>query len=225
MKTAIVTAIIGDSHRRLAEVSLPPMKKYADRIGAKFVMILQRQFPVHAPHWEKMQLRDVLSSCDRVAWMDVDLVVSPKAPSIFEAAPAGHLSAFDEGKVFTDRENQFPPEIVHYKIQIPPAAARQFSYFNSGVMVVDAVHRDLFVLPQDPKRDSIMHDQTYLNLRAHALKLPFHDLTSRWNGLHSIHPKSERHTLWTVHYAGYPKTADWVDRVRLEMLVDLARFV
>jgi lipopolysaccharide biosynthesis glycosyltransferase len=222
MKLAIVTAVFGDSHTRLSKLSAPIMRQYASQIGAELIVLQSRRFVDRHPYWEKMQIRDVLKVYDRVAWVDVDVIIHPRAPSIFDACPPESFGAFDEGKVFVDRVNCLPAEAFFYGIPIRPN--HRFTYFNSGVMVVDKSHEGIFVQPKCPAPNSIMPDQTYLNLMLQATDSPFVDLTSKWNGLHSIHGRSDRQSLWTVHYAGYPKTADWVDRVIAEMRVDLAGF-
>jgi hypothetical protein len=222
VKKAIVTAVFGESHRRLSNLSVPIMRQYASKIDANLVVLQDRHFHDRPPHWEKMRIHEVLESHDQIAWVDVDVIIHPKAPSIFDACPLGSFGAFDEGKVFTDRADNLAPESAFYDIPLKPS--RPFTYFNSGVMVADKSHAGIFVQPQHTWPNTAMHDQTYLNLMLQATGSPFVDLTSRWNGLHSIHGRGDRQALWTVHYAGYPKTADWVDRVLAEMKTDLSAF-
>ena len=221
-KLAIVTAIFGDSHTKLGNFTIPIMRQYASQIGADLIVLRGRKFMDRSPYWEKMRIREVLHTYERVLWMDVDVIIHPKAPSIFDDCPPGSFGAFDEGKVFVDRESNLKPESAFYGI--PLNLGRSFSYFNSGVMVADRSHADIFIQPERTMPNSIMPDQTYLNLKVQASDFPFVDLTSRWNGLHSIHGRGRRWSLWTVHYAGYPKTADWVERVLEEMKIDLAAF-
>lgn len=222
MKLALVTAIFGDSHTRLSKLSVPIMRQYASQIKADLVTLEDRRFNDRPPHWEKMRIREVLDVYDRVTWVDVDVIIHPKAPSIFDACPIGCFGAFDEGKVFVDRVDDLGREASFYGIPLQPT--RRFTYFNSGVMVMDKSHAGIFVQPARTMPNSPMHDQSYLNLQLQATDSPFVDLTSRWNGLHSVHGRGDRRSLWTVHYAGYPKTADWVDRVLAEMKTDLAAF-
>jgi len=219
MKLAIVTAVFGDSHRKLSKLSIPIMREYASQLGADLVSLEDRRFHDRSPHWEKMRIREVLDIYDRIAWIDVDVIIHPKAPSIFDACPLGSFGAFDEGRIFTDRVNNLAPESSFYGIPLKPT--RPFTYFNSGVMVADKSHAGIFVQPTHAAPNSIMHDQTYLNLQLQATNSPFVDLTSKWNGLHSVHGENDRKQLYTVHYAGWPKTFDWVEKVIAQMKVDL----
>ena len=58
MKTALVTGAFGDRYLRMAEVTFPNLKAYADRIGADFHALKVRRFPQGTPHWDKLQIGD-----------------------------------------------------------------------------------------------------------------------------------------------------------------------
>ena len=221
-RNAIVTAAIGPAHAALARVSVPLLEKYAHRIGADLYTNWTRSYPDRHPYWEKFALQKLLRTYPRVAWIDIDTIIHPKAPSIFEAAPVGHFSAFDEGLVFCDRQEQLWKDSAFYGVGGDRIVGWPHKYFNVGVMVVEPSHEPLFKQPKIAKPDSIMPEQTYLNLRLSESKTPCHDLTSIWNGLHSIHAEDDRARLWIVHYAGWPKTPDWVERVTGQMKKDLA---
>jgi hypothetical protein len=220
VKNAIVTAVFGQEYARISEVSMPTLEAWAKRSDAELVLLNRRMWPHFHIHWEKFQLGQLLKKYDRLCWIDNDVVVNPNAPSIFKAVDPLKFGAFDEGKVFTDRMGQLVDEADSYGI---PIRDRGYVYFNAGVMVVGQQHSGIFIFPEEPKSGP-MCEQTYTNLQVMRLGFPFQDLTSRWNGLHSIHRKGNRRDLWTVHYAGYPKTADWVNRMIAEMKEDLAAF-
>jgi hypothetical protein len=220
-KLAIVTAVFGHDYGLISAVTTPTIKAWADRSGADLVLLNRRMYPHLHVHWEKFQISQLLKTYDRVCWVDNDIVVNPKAPSIFSATDPVAFAAFEEGKVFGDRVNFMASDADYYGIKMRPE--RGFSYFNAGVMVMGQQHTGIYVLPTAPKAEP-MSEQTYTNLQVMRLGLHFQDLTSKWNGLHSYHGHGDRRDLWTVHYAGYPKTADWVSKVIDEMKRDLAAF-
>lgn len=221
---AIVTGIFGADYWRLADISLPTIRSYANRIGADLIVLEERRFPAWQCHWEKLTLGRLLVGYESVAWIDLDAIVSPKAPDIFcEAHPLG-FSAFDEGRIFVDRPEQLIKDAEFYDLENIVTRVRAFSYFNSGVMVAGKAVRSLFTQPRRAKNDSVMSEQTFLNLRLIETGFPFHDLTSKWNGLHSIHKSGERGVLFVVHYAGWPRTADWIEQMTSQMREDLSRF-
>ncbi len=221
IKTAIVTAIFGDAYWRIADISIPTLLSYANRIGSVLKVLETRSHRGWSVYWEKFAIEDLLGEYDRVAWIDVDVIVSPLAPSIFEHTKVDAFSAFDEGVYFTDRAEQLTADAGFYGMSEALTKPRGFTYFNSGVMVLGKKHRKLLTLPLRPKPDSIMPEQTYLNLKLAESGATFHDLGITWNGLHSLRGPRERSDLNIVHYAGWLKTADWVDRVIAQMKRDL----
>lgn len=218
---AIVTGIFGGDYWQIADVSLPTIRNYANRIGASLIVLEQRTLAHLRPHWEKLILGNLLVSYDAVAWIDIDAIVSPTAPDIFGELLPGGFSAFDEGKIFTDRTEQLVQDAGFYDLDGILARPRGFTYFNSGVMVASKEVRSLFTLPRRSKDDHVMSEQNFLNLRLIETAFPFHDLTSKWNGLHSIHVRGYRRNLHVVHYAGWPRTADWIQVMTDQMREDL----
>jgi hypothetical protein len=223
-RLALVTAVFGDAYQRIAEVSLPGIRAYARRIGADFSVMEIRRFPDRHHYWEKFGAAERLGVYDRVCWLDVDLIVNPSAPSIFEVAPADAFSAFDEGRLFCDRQDQLRFDAPSYGADERMIPAWEHKYFNVGVMVFGQQHRDLFRQPTVPKRNSIMPEQTYLNLKLMMSGVKCHDLTSIWNGLHSLHGPDDRKRLNVVHYAGWPRTPDWVETMTRQMRKDLGNW-
>jgi lipopolysaccharide biosynthesis glycosyltransferase len=217
----IVTAIFGDAYWRLADVSLPTIRAYANRLKVDLVVLEKRRFPDRHPYWEKFASADLLTVYERVCWIDVDAIVNPSAPSIFEAAPADAFSAFDEGKVFVDRQEQLLKDAEFYGADESKISSWAHRYFNIGVMVFGRSHADLFRQPSVAKKSSIMPEQTYLNLGLVMKRTRCHDLTSIWNGLHSIHDEHDRKHLNVVHYAGWPRTTLWVETMTEQMKADL----
>lgn len=218
---AIVTGIFGADYWRIADVSLPTIRNYANRIGVDLVVLEQRSFPEWHPYWEKLALGRLLVGYEAVAWIDLDVVVHPEAPDLFKELHPQGFSAFDEGKFFVDRAEQLVQDAEFYDLENVITRVRPFTYFNVGVMVASRAVRSLFTPPRRVKPNSIMPEQTYLNLRMIETGFPFHDLTSKWNGLHSIHKPGERQDLHIIHYAGWMKEPDWVETMTDQMQMDL----
>lgn len=219
---AIVTGIFGADYWRIADVSLPTIRNYANRIGADLIVLEERFFPEWHPYWEKLALGRLLTGYDSVAWIDLDAIVNPDAPDIFKEFHQQGFSAFDEGRLFVDRPEQLLRDAKFYNLENVVTRPRPFAYFNVGVMVASRAVRSLFTPPRRVKTDSIMPEQTFLNLRLIETGFPFHDLTSKWNGLHSIYKAGQRGDLHVVHYAGWPRIGDWVGAMTGQMREDLA---
>lgn len=204
---------------RVGAASIPTFEDYAQRIGARLVVLAGRALMGHHPHWEKMALRAVLEEFDRALWVDLDAVVRPFAPNIFEVVPEGTFAAFDEGFKF-DREDELMQGSWFYDMPVVDKSVRKFRYFNAGVMVVDRSHRDVFRLPDVCDTDTMMPEQTYVNVKVLHGGYQFQALPGEWNGFHSLYPKESRHSLNIVHYPGWPKVGQWVDRLVEEMEQD-----
>ena len=54
MKIAIVTICIGEFYQKLGAVTLPHIKKYAEKIGADFISISEPYLPI--PHYAKFEI-------------------------------------------------------------------------------------------------------------------------------------------------------------------------
>ncbi len=213
----------GDDWWKVASTTFPTMERYAERIGASFVVLTGRRWPERHPHWEKFAMNDLLSTYDRIAFIDADAIVSPKAPPIFDVVPDDAFGAFDEGRVFTDRVEQLWKDAPFYGTDSKFIERRPFNYFNSGVTVFGRKHRRLYVPPHDVNPDSLMPEQTYLNLHLAELGFKFKDLGVLWNGLHSIRKPGDRKDLHVIHYAGWPRVdAQWVDDMKYQMISDMA---
>jgi hypothetical protein len=104
MKTAIVTIAIGAAYNaRFRAHCERGWSRYADRHGFKLVVIETPldQTPraaARSPAWQKcLVLRpDVAGTFDRIIWIDSDILINDRAPSIAEGVPFEKIGATDE---------------------------------------------------------------------------------------------------------------------------------
>jgi len=104
MKTAIVTIAIGAAYSaRFRAHCEPGWSRYADRHGFRLIVIEAPldQTPraaARSPAWQKcLVLRpDIAGSFDRVIWVDSDILINDRAPSIAEGVPFEKIGATDE---------------------------------------------------------------------------------------------------------------------------------
>jgi hypothetical protein len=221
-KLAIVTGVWGDDYKTFADVSLPLMRAYAQRIGCDFAAHYARRLPDRIPHWEKMVvMSDALGAYDRVAWVDVDALINPAAPSIFDTVSPGYpgfFGAFDEGK-FINRESELQRSAAFYGMTLPTGPSRWHAFFNTGVMVADHSHADTFRVPDKDNPADPWPENTYLNLCLMMDGVPSSDIGASWNVMTSVPTPRQRHV---VHYAGWHRDPGWPARLAARMRVDLA---
>lgn len=211
MKLAIVTAVFGDGHRKLAELTLPTIRRYAEFLGAELV-VLDEALKWGHPHWEKFQIADIITRVDRVAWIDIDAIINPKAESIFDFVPAGHFGAlYDIPFYRMDYHGHIAltAELLGYDL-----TKWDWNYSNMGIFVCDASHSALFDRPRTLVKGGLP-EQTYLSMRRSELGIPFFDIGPRFNQIrvHLCPPTAAQLRADIVHYAGWLGRRDTPDSV------------
>lgn len=202
---AIVSMSFGGAYSEISDISFPTIAGYAEKIGADFIPLSIRRHPEASPHWEKLQLHDILGEYDRVIWMDSDLIVRSDTPDLFEIVPADHLGAVDEMKhsLLTATMIRVQSRAASdMKLDIPPPSLS----WNSGVMVLGKMHRPMFVKPTRYFGGERFYDQAYLNVMSRFLKFPVFDPGCGFNDSAYCHRESgsydDRHKAYIIHYCG-----------------------
>lgn len=193
MTRAIVTLIDGQKYEELAKAALPLMENYAKKVKAELV-ILTNKIGLPVPHYAKLLLRNL--NFDNVLFVDIDILINPNAPDIFEAYP-NQLAMLDEGK-FAERGL----ELAFYNGIFAPHQYHLGNwdkrYFNTGVMLIPRKFLPCFKIPD--KMNNSMGEQNYLNLLFCASKLPIVDLDKKWNYQVSLFGKENRYDNYFLHF-------------------------
>ena len=194
MNKAIVTLIDGQKYEELAKITLPLMKAYAKKCDADLI-ILDNKIGLPVPHYAKLQLRTL--DFDEILFLDIDILVNPKAPNIFDAYP-NQLAMFNEGQYAPERAL----ELAFYNGIFAPHQYHLTNwdkrYFNTGVMLIPRRYLQYFRIPD--KMNNSMGEQNYLNLLFVAEKLPIVELDKTWNYQVSLFGKINRLQNNFIHY-------------------------
>ena len=185
MKRLVLTIAIGDAWQSLAQVTHPLMQEYAKRVGADFGAITSPSGEAWGPHWEKLQLYNILGrEYDRVIYLDTDCVLRPDCPDLFEIVPENTVGAFNEG-LFMPRTEVMRQGIQRY---VKGDLGWDGRYWNTGVMVLSRKHRHLFKPPggEFDFANELMFEQTYLNVAALVHNIEWHDLRYELNYMPSM---------------------------------------
>lgn len=212
MKRIIVTGAFG-AHEKLAEMTTPTIKAYADRCRADFHCLSGKDtegWP--APHWAKLKIKGMLRQdggwYDEAAWIDCDAIVRKDAPNLFTIC-CGRFGAYPESERFSRTRN-----IEEYCRIIRKRVVRASHYFNTGVMVIPAAASNALFGPDGPSLEhaarlrrehpeKFFNDQDWINsnliiLRMETVKLPvefnFMPFKDIW--------EERRSRAWIIHYAG-----------------------
>lgn len=207
MKNAIYTQSSGEIFNTIAEIAVPTMKAYADRIGAEFIYDRQDKAPKR-PLFGKYKVYDLLADFDRVLFLDVDLLVRPDSPNIFDIVPEDRFAAFNEGSWCYELNElkcraSFLYQVGEAMKLDPTSVDLSSSYVNAGVFVANKSHRDLFAMPEDGEHLSLLlAEQSVLNLRLHHAGIKPYFLPVCFNAMPWRWPTMRLDDNYFVHYAG-----------------------
>lgn len=199
MRNAVVTITCGSRYEKIAELTHPTIKDYAEKIGAEF--IVWRDMGKHTiPHYRKLDLASLLMEYDRTLYVDSDVIIREDAPDIFGIVQPDCLGLFSESR-FAPRDINMVYFLIKHDVN---PQLWDHRYFNTGVMVCSRAHSNLFLQPRNEIND--FGEQTYLNMRIVMTKPKIHSLEYQWNRMSMIDQATgeQRHDCFVLHYAaGY----------------------
>ena len=200
-KLLVLTIAIGAQYKKLAKLTHPSLKKYANRVGGEFLCINKERISETTPHWEKFQIYNLLEKYDRILYLDTDIIVRDDCPNLFDFVPEDMLGMFNEAQ-FTVRSKEMMIDICkEYGVQLPGWDGR---YFNSGVMVISKMHRELFRKPE--KEIFNFYEQSYINMIIAGYRPEMFELPYMFNRMTCVDSFTGENRLssYIVHYAGCP---------------------
>jgi hypothetical protein len=223
MRTAVVSGAYGEKYLRMADVTWPTQKAYADKIGASFHEITLRRYPGATPHWEKLQLRQFLGDFDRVLWLDCDVIVRGDCPNLFATVPEGVIGAWNEAPFGPWDYPSFVSKWASFEGRSSPPYPGW--HLNSGVMVLSRKHAALFSDPASFPGYELLWDQGWLNYIAAREGTELMDIGWKFNHMFIAPPT--RHESFVIHYCGtvngsgyskdIPPGGDYVDVIKNDL--------
>jgi lipopolysaccharide biosynthesis glycosyltransferase len=200
-KHCLVTINIGNVFAEMGELTIPFMKKYADKVGADFVTIkkLNRTYASqYSAYWAKFELYDLFDDYDRIFYVDLDVLVYPHCPNMFEVVPEDKFGALME----SDYNLNHAEEILEFQSRAGDINWRK-EYFNVGVMVVSKEHREAFNIKNGSDGGEKYPEQTQINYNVQRFQMPIFKLDYRFNHSYFLGiDLNIRGDSFIVHYAG-----------------------
>ena len=232
MKSNVIFAVAVPS-KHLTDVgeyssySLRSWKSYADRVGAKLVVMEE---PVTDPDqmkmtWQRWYVHDILENSgieyDNILMVDVDTIVHWAAPDIFKVIlnPGSWFSAC----VDNDNLGWLKASIDGYQHMFPEITLDWEKYFNCGVILMGKKHKDLckeittFYEENEGHLD-LQHntlkkgsDQTPVNYILNSGKWKYKLLPKKWNLTHMNRKEVLNNFIfkdvgWVYHFNGFDKS-------------------
>jgi hypothetical protein len=207
MKTAIVTICVGESFKKMAEVTHPTIRDYAERCGAEFIVIGNWGEIVH-PGFYKFNLGELMGEFERILYVDTDVLIRDDAPDLFKEIPEHSFAAFNEGE-FMDRMSSMEQFAFDAKILGDDCLQwiKGGVYFNTGIMMLPSTMRSMLKEPEKPIMN--FYEQTQFNweLFKFATNKPdfkICQLSHRFNRMSHIDKRTGESRLdsFFLHYAG-----------------------
>lgn len=201
MANLVLTISIGEYYNKVAELTLPSIKKYAEKIGADFLNIDGHNPEYITQKWNKFHIHNLLNKYNRIIYFDIDLIIREDCPNLFDVVPENKLGMFNEGRF----EARYPWVEQASEYYDEPVKKWNGKFYNSGVMVISRIHKQIFKLPKGI--DFVETDQPYINLRIINDKVEMYDLDFRFNRMDMLDKFCgiSRLDSYVVHYAGAPK--------------------
>ena len=211
----LVTLSVGNEAEAIGPASLPLLKAYAQHCRADFKVLGSTHRRQGAEvFYEKLQIRELLDQYQRVLYIDLDVLVNPRSPDVFEQIPESAFAATAVESVL----GKVPTE----KQQIQSCLggiAWPHPYFNAGVMLFGQSAKpmlDYCELNQGKWVDHIkkhelrtFHDQTLLNYALNKTNTDFVDLGRAFNFTRAWRQFDQRFSQHFIHYAGLKGNRDW----------------
>lgn len=163
--------------------------------------------------FNKFDLSELFTIYDRVLRLDVDTIVLPSCPDLFQL-PAGRVYCSFED-LGSRRESRLE-EIERAKQVLGDVPNWGSGYFNSGVLLVDAAHQQMFQVNVGSKELAELgpfKEQTLLNWNARKCGYSIQDLGPKFNRTRAVKDVCPVSDAWILHFAGPQKWKSWKMRV------------
>jgi hypothetical protein len=217
-KRAIFIVLQGTHAEAQFAVTEPFFRNYAHRIQADLSVI--RADPAVPRAALKTLVLQKTHEYERLAILDVDIIIRSNAPDIFHVVPPDRLGVMVEGqRIDRGRECEELTKLYGQETTFPTE-----QYFNTGVLVMSREHIPLLEkLRKGPILGHPQFEQGLLNILVRANAIPIYDLPMSLN--HILHPDFGMDWRYGsfIHLAGAGKQAFKLSKVRTEEIFDGAR--
>lgn len=210
-RNAIAVIKFGDNP--MYRISLDSIKLYAEKYDLSLIVL--DELLITQDSWqgcfcnEKFQLMNWFNRYDRILYLDLDILVNPDAPNIFDVYPSGTWALDESHLPWTQEDAAFFES--KYDLQFPTVNGKK-RMLNAGVQLLDksieSVLRqyDPLTFTRSFENGTKGDEQTYWNMLLVKNQYPVNHLDSTWNSL--IYPEclhlqpKVRKSRFFLHYAG-----------------------
>lgn len=207
-KNLIFTESSGSILKEVASFTIPLMEKYAKKINANFIYDYKKE-ELGCPLYGKFKIKNFLKHFDRILFLNIDILVKPNSPNIFEIVEEGSYAAFGEGFHCNANDHLERFQLLKEASENFEISRKDFEfetdYFNSGVFIAEKIHEVLFEMPEDSLyMNDVKSEQNVINLRIKLNKFKTFSLPIEFNSMNWRWSKNYLDEGFFIHYAGIP---------------------
>lgn len=201
-KNLVFTMCVGADHYAYGRYTLPEIERYAKKVNADYLCLMEVSEKYAAPHWGKYEIYDLLTTYERVMWVDVDCLIRPDCPDVFGLVPPDKFGIVDKKPFFDPAKRDFR------HISIPEDNIFHFIkehgfWYSTGLMIVPRRYRWVFAEPANyPTNHYFLRDQDQINRTIAAGGIDVFDLGFRFDHTPVIDKEIDRFNSWIIHYGG-----------------------
>ncbi len=173
---AIVTMAIGQKTLELNQITGPQMRRYAEACGVDYHEITDDQSPNY-PLGNKFRLQHLTANYDRILFLDADIWVKSSTPNLFLMLQEGYVWMHEDG-VLAPGMAESEAGIVSKEQQIEKPSLK---IYNTGVVMFDNAHRDMWSPPPLPAPYRHVTEQTWVEVNMILKGCPVKALPSEFN--------------------------------------------
>lgn len=201
-KNLLLTLATGKKHKAILAETIGQMRRYADRHGLDFLACNEEDVSEYKiPAYAKIEvIEKALGIYKRVCFVDADVLISDKAPNIFDVVPVGKVGMFNEAPWVQERHLN---DLKSWK-DLTGQELKEGQYYNTGVMVFDNTHQI------DIPNTLINHygEQSFINQNIVDYGWEVFELDYKWNRMSCTWIKGlDPRDAYFIHFAGqqYPE--------------------
>lgn len=219
--------------RILYDLSLASIRQYAHKLAVPLIVVTHpkysKQLP-KVPHLEKLQGIEMLQFYDRVLTLDLDILINPDAPDIFQTYPDASLTyGYDEGHLQWVADDVALFE-SHYGIEFPVGQREPAKrLLNGGSMLWSqaslVVPRVFSPLTFHASFGGTAGEQSWVNTMLVKHEVPVGYLDQCWNYcIYSEGIELYNKRLDDAHFIHYAADGEWIgQQPKVQQIQDDAR--
>lgn len=180
-------------NQKLIDLTRKGIQKYAKKINSDYKEIISEN------DWDKTEIFSLLNEYKRILYVNSEVIIREDTPNIFDIVPSNKLGIFDEGR-FVVQIDKIKNVYRLYDIELQDWFGE---FYNSGVMVVSRIHKQLFRKP----KETLSTFTEYLNLQIQKEEVDVFDINYNFNRMHFVdkHIGISRLDSYIVHYQDAPE--------------------